>query len=195
LWLLVLSNFLFWGIGCYLILAHQVGFARDVGYSGVFAASVFALYGVFMLGGQFSSSISDWIGREKTITAGSILAAGGLTSLLFVTDTSQSWLLYLYAASFGFGAGIYSPAIFAAAADLFHGRDFGTVSALLLTGMGVGGFIGPWLGGYIHDTTGSYDNAFLLCIVCFIAACAACWVSAPRHAEQFRYKLETKARN
>lgn len=68
LWLLVLSVFLYWGVGTYLILAHQIKFVEEAGYSSMFATSVFALFGIFMVAGQLSASISDWIGREKTIT-------------------------------------------------------------------------------------------------------------------------------
>jgi MFS family permease len=182
LWLLVLSFFLYWGIGCYLVLAHQVKFAEDVGYSSLFAASVFALFGIFMVAGRLSAFISDWIGREKTITLATILSIGALVALVSVKDTSQPWLLYVYAICFGYGTGLYSPTMVAAAADIFHGRHFGAIGGLLLTGMGVGGAIGPWLGGYIYDISGSYISAFVLSMVCFGLACIIFWIAAPRNA-------------
>jgi MFS family permease len=147
----------------------------------MFSTAIFALFGIFMIIGQAFSSISDWIGREQTITIATILAIGGLVALILVSDTNQPWLLYIYAICFGCGAGLYSPAIFAAAADIFYGRSFGAISGLLLTGMGIGGFIGPWLGGYIYDVTGSYFGAFLLCMVCFGLSCVSAWIAAPRH--------------
>jgi len=182
LWLLVLSFFLYWGIGTYLILAHQVKFAEDVGYSSLFAASVFALFGIFMVAGRLSAFISDWIGREITITLAAILSIGAIVALVSVTDTSQPWLLYIYASCFGYGTGLYSPTIIAAAADIFHGRHFGAITGLLLTGMGVGGAIGPWLGGYVYDISGNYISAFVLSMVCFGLACIAFWIAAPRNA-------------
>jgi MFS family permease len=186
LWLLVLSHSLYWGVGAYLVLAHQVKFTEDAGYSSMFSASVFGLFGIFLAGGQASAFISDWIGREKTITLASILSIGALVSLLLVKDTSQPKLLYLYATCFGYGAGLYSPTIFAGTADLFHGSHFGGIAALLLTGMGVGGVVGPWLGGYIYDISGSYSGAFLLCMGCFGLACIAAWIAAPRNARKLR---------
>ncbi len=93
-------------------------------------------------------------------------------------------LLYLYAACFGCGAGLYSPAIFVSAADIFHGKNFGVISGLLLTGMGIGGLIGPWIGGYIYDVTGIYDGAFVPCIVCLGLSCIAAWVTAPRRVKR-----------
>jgi MFS family permease len=182
LWLMVLSYSLYWGIGGYLVLAHQVKFAVDAGYSSMFSASIFGLSGIFLAAGQVSASVSDWIGREKTITLATILSIGALVALVSVRDTSHPSLLYLYATCFGYGAGLYSPTIVAGMADIFHGRHFGAIAGMLLTGMGVGGAIGPWLGGYIYDISGSYSGAFGLCMVCFGLACITAWIAAPRSA-------------
>jgi len=186
LWLLVLSVFLYWGIGTYLVLAHQVKFVEEAGYSSMFAASVFALFGIFMVAGQLSASVSDWIGREKTITLVAILAIGSLIALISVRDTSQPWLLYLYATCFGYAAGLHSPTTFAGTADIFHGPHFGAIAGLLLTGQGLGAAIGPWLGGYIYDISGSYSSAFVLCMVCFVLTSITVWIAGPRNADRLR---------
>jgi len=185
----MVSYFLFWGVGNYLVLTHQVKFAEDVGYSSTFAASIFALYGLLQIAGQLSAGISDWIGREMTVTLAVILIIGALVALVSVKDTSQPWLLYLYAVCFGYGTGFYTPTVTAGAADIFHGKHFGAIAGLLLTGMGIGGVIGPWLGGYIYDITGSYFSAFILCMVCFALACIAFWIAAPRNAARMRTLL------
>lgn len=181
LWLMVLSQFFYWGMGNYLIMTHQVKFAEDAGYSSMVAASVFSISGIFMVLGQLSSSISDWIGREKTITIGAILSIGSLVALVMVRDTSQQWLLYVYAICFGLGAGLHAPTLVAGTADIFHGKCFGAIVGLLQTGMGLGGAIGPWIGGLIYDVSGSYVSAFILCMVCFALACIAVWIAAPRN--------------
>jgi MFS family permease len=185
-WLLILSYFLFWGISVFLVLAHQIQYAEDAGYSSVFAVSVFALYGVAMLLGQSSGMMSDRIGREKTMALCAAAVLIGLFSLISVRDTSQPWLLYIYALSFGYGAGLYTALIFAGTADIFYGKHFGTASGMLLTGFGLGGAIGPWIGGYIYDTTGSYENAFILCIACIVLGSVSYWIAAPRNARNLR---------
>jgi len=191
LWLLVLSYLLYWGLGNYLVLAHQVKFSVDAGYSSMFSASVFGLFGLFMVAGQVSASISDWIGREKTITLASLLSIGALIALISVEDASQPGLVYLYASCFGYGAGLYSPTVVAGMADIFHGRNFGAIAGLMLTGQGAGGAVGPWLGGYIYDISGSYNTAFFLCMLCYGLACIAVWIAAPRNAAWLRGSLET----
>jgi MFS family permease len=184
LWLLFLYFFFFWGIADFLVLAHQIKYAEDAGYSSVFAVSVFALFGVFMLLGQVSGMISDRIGREKTMALSSASSLIGLFALIAVRDTSQPWLLYVYAIAFGFGAGLSTAILFAGAADIFSGKHFGTASGILLAGMGTGGAIGPWLGGYLYDTTGSYDTALILCMVCIVLASVCYWIAAPRYADR-----------
>ena len=186
MWLLLLSFLLFRGLVGYMVLAHQVQFAVDVGYSSTFAASIFAMYGIFMVAGQFSAFLSDLIGREMTVTIATILSIGALVALISVGDTSQPWLLYIYAICFGYGSGLFIPTFFAGAADIFHGRHYGSISGILLTGVGTGGFIGPWLGGYIHDISGSYYDAFVIGIICCCIACVAFWIAAPRNAKKLR---------
>ena len=189
LWFLIASQSLYWGVGAYLVLGHQVKFAEDVGYSSAFAASVFALFGVFTAVGQLSAGLSDLIGRERTVTLAVILAVGALGALISVRDTSQPWLLYLYAICFGYGAGLCAPTLYAGLADIFHGRNFGILSGLLMTGFGVGGIIGPWLGGFIYDVTGSYTNAFIFAMACFAISGVTFWIAAPRKAEKLRAQL------
>jgi MFS family permease len=189
LWLLVLSEVCFWGLGNYMIIAHQVKFAEDAGYSPMMATSIFALFGVVSIVGQFCSSISDKIGREKTLTMSVILAIGGVVALMSVRDTSQTWLLYVYAISSGFATGVFSPIIIVGLADIFRGRNIGTISAMLMTGMGVGGAVGPWLGGYIYDRLHSYTLAFLIVIAAYVVGTIAFWLAAPRKAESLRARL------
>jgi sugar phosphate permease len=191
LWLLVFTEVCFWGVGEYMIIAHQVKFAEDAGYSSALAASVFALFGLVSMAGQLCSSISDRIGRETTLTIAVVMSVGALIALSSVKDTSQPWLLYIYSVAAGLGVGLFSPNIIVGTADIYRGRNIGTITALLMTGMGLGGAIGPWLGGYIFDVTGSYQAAFMVAIGAFILGCISFWIAAPRNAEKLRAKKMT----
>jgi MFS family permease len=191
LWLLVFSQFCYWGTGNYLVIAHQIKFAVDVGYTSVLSASVFALFGIASIGGQLCASISDVIGREKTVAIASVLAVGAMVALLLVKDNSQPWLLYVYAIVSGFATGLFSPTIFVGLADIFHGRNIGAISALVLTGTGIGGALGPWLGGYIYDISGSYTTAFIISLASFAVAGISFWIAAPRHANKLRTGLKS----
>ena len=189
LWLVVFANFCFWGLGNYLVTAHQIQFAQDAGFNSLQAASIFALYGIISIIGQLGASISDNIGREKTITIAVVLALAGLGSLMSVQGTSDMWKLYVYAVFAGLATGIFTPTVMVAAADLFHGKNIGAISALELTGLGIGGMIGPWLGGYIYDRQGSYLLAFYISLAAYAVSGISFWTAAPRHADRLRAKL------
>jgi len=186
LWFIVLAQICYWGLGNYLILAHQIKFAIDIGFSSALSTSVLALFGITSIVGQVASSISDRIGRESTVTLAAVLAIGALFALLSVEDTSQLWLLYFYAVCSGFATGLFSPTVFVGVADIFHGRNIGAISAMVMLGTGIGGAIGPWLGGYIFDVTGSYHNAFIISTISFAVACIFFWIAGPRHAQKLR---------
>ena len=182
LWLLVFSNLFYWGLGTYTVLAHQIKFTQDIGYSVIFTTSVFGLFGLFMLIGQVSSSVSDIIGREVTVVIANFLALCGLIALISVANESTPYKLYVYAICFGVASGLFTPTIYAGAADIFNVRNFGSVTGLILSGMGAGAAFGPWLGGYIYDHYGSYRPAFLLSLTCFVLSAILFVAAGPRKA-------------
>ena len=188
LWLLFVSMLL-WGMSLYLILAHQIKLAVDFGYSSMFAASIFALYGVFMIVGQFASTASDWIGREVTIIISMLLTILALVSLLLGGDAASPMYLYIYAICMGSGAGLYGPTLYAGTADIFHGSSYGSINGMILSGMGLGGAIGPWVGGYAYDIFGNYERAIIFAIAGFVVSAIAFILAGPRNAEKIRRRL------
>ena len=183
LWLLVFTYMLYMGIANFLIIGHQIIYFVDLGYSSRFAASIAGLVGIFIAVGTLSGFLADWMGREKALTLATILSISALLILLSQNDASNPWALYIFSFCFGFPGGLFAPSIVSGAADLFYGKHFGVVNGLLLMGFGIGGAIGPWMGGYIFDITGSYFIAFIICISAFCLACASFWIAAPRKAK------------
>ena len=125
---------------------------------------------------------SDRIGREAMMTIGTMIGISSIIALLFVGDTSQAWLLYYYAAAFGFSQGITVPTLMASITDIFQGPRVGTIIGFAWFGFAVGGAIGPWLGGWIFELTGNYSPAFIVSMLHFAIGCAAVWLAAPRKA-------------
>lgn len=178
-WALFLALLCMWGMSLNLIVAHQVVFAVDVGYSKEFGALVYALYGIMYAVGNISGLVSDRIGREPAASIGLVLAAMGVGMLLLVKDTSAPWMLYLYSVLFGFGAGLFSPCLTSSAADLFQGKHFGSIYGFIVMGFGVGGAVSPWLGGRIFDVYGSYSLAFVMVIGFILATLVLIWIAGP----------------
>ena len=64
--------------------------------------------------------------------------------------------------------------------SLFAGKRFGSINGFCMLGFGIGGALGPWLGGYIFDTMNSYTTAFVIVIVMLALSGVFLWVAAPR---------------
>jgi MFS family permease len=179
-WLLALTSFSLWGIMQHIMSAHHVAFAIDVGYPAIYASSVLALFGVMFAFGSLAAQVSDRIGRELTLTIGTLIGITGIVVLSLIRDTSHPWMLYTYALSLGSGIGICTPTIAASITDIFQGRKAGSTIGFMWFAFAVGGAIGPWLGGWLFELQGNYRLAFMVAIAMFAVACAAIWLAAPR---------------
>jgi MFS family permease len=164
------------------ITTHQVAFAIDRGFAPLLAASVFGITGLMSIVGRVSFGLAaDRFGGPLAATVSYGCTAGGALALLALeTDPRVGWLA-AYALLFGLGFGARGPIITAMASDLFGGRRFGAIYGALSVGNGLGGAIGPWFGGVVHDVLGSYRVVFLTSIV-FCALGSACFWLAGRRA-------------
>jgi MFS family permease len=174
-WLLF-AVYLFTGLGSFLVSLHQLAFAVDRGFDKLYAAEVLGIGSFLAIAGTiFTGTLSDYIGREMA----AILAYGtsivGVVCALFITGPSQSWLLWLFACFFGLTWGARGPAITAKTADLFPGRQLGTILGVITIGSGIGSAAGSWAAGWIFDLSGSYELAFGLSIASYVCGCVAFW--------------------
>ena len=180
-WLLFAASFLSAGIGLSILLAHQVRYAVDAGYSEVLAAAVFGLWGLAYAGGLASGFLADLIERKWVYIMTCLLVLVAMVMLLWAGTGISAWKLYFYAILFGYGVGLNTPACTAITADLFHGRNFGQINAFANSlAFGLGGGVGPWLAGWIFETGNSYLPAFLLSMAAWSMAAFCIWRVAAR---------------
>jgi len=179
-WMLCLSTFCLWGVVQHIMVTHHIAFAMDLGYSKIYASSILSLFGALFACGSLAGFVSDWIGRESAITTSTLIGISGILALMFVNDISQSWMLYYYAITFGFGMGMTGPVIAASVTDIFQGQRVGAVIGCVWFSFAIGGCIGPWLGGWIFELTHSYQAAFIVTLSLYAVGCAAIWLAAPR---------------
>jgi len=161
-WLILIMSFCNMGFAHGIAIAHQVYFLRDIGYSPMTAASVFSVFGVAFIFGNLSTGLSDRFGRVKVFTPGCFLAAGAVFFLFAASHSPSPLLPVAFAIMAGFGLGITPPTCYAAAADCFGGRNYGSIQGVIILSVALGAAIGPWLGGYLHDLTGTYASTFVL---------------------------------
>jgi MFS transporter, OFA family, oxalate/formate antiporter len=115
--------------------------------------------------------ISDHLGRKQSIILMSALQ--GVMMLLFYPLAGYEWGLYVGAGLIGFNFGANFALFPAAAADYFGPHSVGANYPRVFLGYGIGGLLGPILGGYMGDRQ-LWLSAFIpAAIVCFAAAALA----------------------
>ncbi len=174
-WLLF-AVYLFTGLGSFLVSLHQLAFAVDRGFDKLYAAWVLGMGSFLAIAGTiFTGTLSDYIGREWSAILAYAISILGVVCALFITNSHQGWLLWLFACLFGLTWGARGPAITAKTADLFPGRQLGTILGVITIGSGIGSAGGSWAAGWIFDLSGSYHLAFILSIVAYVCGCIAFW--------------------
>ncbi len=168
-------------VAWYAVQVHQTKYLVEIGFSATYAAWALGFVSLAGLPGQIAlGHLSDRIGREWVWTAGSLGFVICYASLLLLRQWPAAPLLYLMVASQGMlGYGLTS-VIGAIPAEIFQGRDYGTIFGTLMLAAIAGGAAGPWLAGALHDATGSYTAAFWIAIGCSVLSAIAIWIAAPR---------------
>ncbi len=146
--------------GLQAIMLHIVPHVTDLGISAIIAASVLTIIGGVSIAGRITTGgAADRIGTKAAFAGGLILMA---VALLWLLVAKEMWMLYLFAAVFGFAYGGAMPLGSPMAAELFGLRAHGAIFGIIAFGGSLGGAVGPTLAGYIFDKSGSYQSAFLL---------------------------------
>lgn len=182
-WMLWFVGFCQLGLAEKIAIAHEVYFFHDAGYSPQAAASVYAVFGVLFVAGTLLSALSDRAGRERVYIPGCILAIAGAALLFAIPNAQAPWLPYVFAVAFGIGMGIMPPVLFASIADLFHGKAYGGIQGMVALGFSLGGAVGPWLAGHMHDVFGTYDSTLVLLVGALVASGLLFLLASPgRHS-------------
>ena len=161
----------------YIISAHVVRYAIDLGVSPTVAAGVLGITGGVSIAGRIvMGGAAEKIGWKKALA---ICCFGAAAMILWLIGAKSLWMLYVFAIIYGFFYGGKVPQI-----PGLVGFFFGTKSLAELIGITHAiailiGSGGPLLAGYIFDATGSYAVAFIICVVCFLAAGVLTMIAKP----------------
>ena len=133
---------------------HMVSYVIDCGVSSMTAATVFGVTGLASLSGRIVCGlIADRVGAKQTLVVGLAIQALAV-SLYMITRGTIGF--YALAAMFGLAFGGVMPLYAILVREYFGSRimgtAFGTVAMISTLGMA----IGPWAGGWLFDTFGSY---------------------------------------
>jgi MFS family permease len=166
--------FLTIGGGMFSVLAHQVAYVVDRGFTPLFAASVFGVTQVLSgVGRVLFGFLTDRWGRDRMVASSFVMSIAGIGCLLMVRDPGTALFLYAFVALFGISFGARGPIMTAMAAGHFGGPAFGTIFGGITLAHGLGTALGPWAAGLLFDRTGDYRVTFVLAMLGLAAACAA----------------------
>ena len=147
----------------------------SLGESAAFQLVAFAAI-ANALGRPMAGSISGKLGRGKTMTLLYILQAGSL----FMFHSLNGYLAVFAAACmiyFSYGAML---SVFpSACGDNYGTKNLGLNYGIMFSAWGVGGTVGPMIGGKIADITGSYAIAFNSAAVILLIAAVVGFVYKP----------------
>lgn len=173
-------------IPLHMILIHQVAAVSDAGFSKELAAFGLGLIGLFTAPAMIGMGLlADRIGRQLSYLLGSSSLMIGIFLLMLIDAAGSGWLYYLFPPFIAFGFSSRQSLYPTIAADLFHGKSFGAIIGVVSLFIGVGAGIGPWLGGLLHDWTGSYREAFWVAQATAFASVLFIWIAARARSEPF----------
>ncbi len=131
-------------------------------------SAVFTLTGI--LGQLFWPTLSDKIGRRKTLILCGIWMSIGIASFCLTEGVRSVILIQLV---FGFSANAIWPIFYATASDYADQDSMGTANSIITCALYVGGAIAPILMGYLLTEFGGWESAtgYTWCFL-LMSACA-----------------------
>jgi len=173
-YVLLTLGFFVCGFHVTFIGTHLPAFLTDEGVSTTFAAYSLALIGLCNVAGAYLfGALGDrfskknlltllYLGRAVLMSLVLIIPVTNITALVFGVLMGLLWL-----ATVPLTSGIV--------AQVFGTRYFSMLFGVVFMSHQFGSFAGAWLGGYIFDTTGSYDLMWAISVGLGLVAAALHW--------------------
>jgi len=142
-----------------LVMVHIIPHATDLEVPEATAGSILALIGISTIFGRLGTGwLSDAVGRKPALALCLVVQAAVVFSLLGIRS---SGMFFVFGVIFGLAYGGVVTQLPLIAGELFGLHSVGAIVGLEMVGNALGGALGPILGGYVFDITGSYYFAFL----------------------------------
>jgi len=151
-----------------ILTVHLIPFATDAAISMTAAASAVGLMGGFSIPGRLISGfLSARLGWQRILF---LAFFAGVLSLLLLVLLKNTWMLYLFVFCYGFFHGIRVPALVGILGDFFGMQSLGKIIGVVFFSAILVGSLGPYLAGFIFDTTGSYLGTLIIQMTLLSAA-------------------------
>ena len=161
-------HLLFWGFfvcGFHIAMltVHLPAFVTDAGLKPEHGMTALALIGLCNIIGSLAAGYLG--GRfSKKYLLSAIYAVRALLICMLVAFPLSTFTLYGFACGIGLLWLGTVPLTNGLVGQIFGMRYAGMLAAVVFVGHQIGSFVGVWLAGWLYDTTGSYNGAFLASI-------------------------------
>ena len=155
-YLLLTLGFFVCGFQIAFIAVHFPAYVTDLGLAPGVAAWALAIVGGCNIAGSLAAgAIGQRWSKRRSLAAIYALRAVVIAALLLGPKSAIA--IYGFAAAMGFLWLATVPLTSGIVAQVFGTRYMATLFGIVFFGHQAGSFAGVWLGGWLHDATGSYD--------------------------------------
>jgi MFS family permease len=157
-WLLI-AGFFVCGFQLAFITVHMPAYLSDNGFDAQVAVISLSLIGFFnIFGCLLFGSLSGKYSKKNLLGIIYLLRAVAIAAFMLTSITTTS--VYLFSIMTGFLWLATVPPTSGLVAQMFGLKYMGTLYGIVFLNHQLGSFLGVWLGGYLYDTTGSYNNVW-----------------------------------
>ena len=191
--LLLVTGFFVCGFHVAFITAHMPAFLTDIGFDagvGAWSISIIGLCNFF--GAYLSGIISGRILKRHVLVFIYLSRAAAITLFLLVPFSLLS--VVVFSAVMGFLWLATVPATSGLVAVMFGTRYMAMLYGIVFLGHQIGSFIGVWLGGWLYDTSGSYNMVWWLSVVLGIMAAIIHWPIKEQPVGRFAAQISTNSK-
>jgi MFS family permease len=180
---LLLLAYSIYNIGVTGLGAHVVVWGTDLGSpeatAGVFSTAFAASWASSCIVGGW---LGDRYGKKLVMPIALMLSAAAMLYGWLGVHTQQD--LIALAIAVGLSSGLQVPLYVPLLGDLFGRANVGSLFAILTFGYGLIGGCGPFIWARLYETTGSYNVACLISVICYAIAVVALLFVRPIRAKQ-----------
>ncbi|SDC14500.1 Predicted arabinose efflux permease, MFS family [Variovorax sp. CF079] len=160
---LLMAGYFVCGFQLAFVGVHMPSYLRDKGLSPEVASYALALVGLFNVFGTYvAGSLGARLAKRKLLAAIYFSRAAAIAIFLLTPITPLT--VYVFASVMGFLWLSTVPLTSGIVAQIFGVAHLSMLGGFVFLSHQVGSFLGVWLGGYLYDSTGSYDIVWYLAI-------------------------------
>ena len=182
----------------FLVCGFQLTFAQtylpsylvDNGLSPSDGVAALALMALLNVVGTYLFGVWGGTMRRKYLLMALYLARM-VAIALFITIPLSKASVYAFSATLGFLLLSTVPLTNGLVAQIFGVRYIGTLFGILFFNHQLGSFIGVWLGGYVFETTGSYQTGWIIAAALGVVATVVHWPIVDRPIVRGTVKAST----